>query len=139
MTRLLDINVLLAMAWPKHPNHAQVHAWLKAVKKENGKIGIATCPITELGFCRISMRLPDGAADLESAGTVLSYLLDRKEYSHTFITDDLAFPSWALQRPDAPDAAQLTDIYLASLAERHGAKLLTMDQGITGPTVELIS
>jgi predicted nucleic acid-binding protein len=34
---------------------------------------------------------------------------------------------------------EVMDLYLASLAARHGAKLATFDQAITHPAVELIS
>ncbi len=47
MRYLLDINVLLAAAWANHPHFAAADAWLK------GK-SVVVCPISELGFLRIS-------------------------------------------------------------------------------------
>jgi len=65
MTRLLDINVLLAIAWPQHVHHARVKRWLLA-QTARGKLSIATCPLTQLGFLRISMNIKGYAADFEA-------------------------------------------------------------------------
>jgi len=50
MGYLLDINILLSLAWPNHPSHEVAHTWLD---RNRNKIW-ATCLITELGFVRIS-------------------------------------------------------------------------------------
>ena len=50
MVRLLDINLLIALAWPSHVHHRQAHAWFA----ENAPSGWATCPFTQCGFVRIS-------------------------------------------------------------------------------------
>ena len=47
MKYLLDINVLLAAIWGNHPQYALADAWL------TGK-SVVVCPISELGFLRIS-------------------------------------------------------------------------------------
>src|ERR1039458_2416880 len=47
MTYLLDVNVLLAAIWNEHPHHQHAFEWIK------GK-NVAVCPISELGFIRIS-------------------------------------------------------------------------------------
>ena len=47
MKHLLDVNVLLASVWITHPQHATATAWLA------GKT-VVVCPISELGFLRIS-------------------------------------------------------------------------------------
>src|SRR3954471_10286866 len=49
---LLDVNVLLALAWPTHVHHTAAHNWFS----ENAAPGWATCPITQIGFVRLSMQ-----------------------------------------------------------------------------------
>ena len=42
------------------------------------------------------------------------------------------------QCQDAPKSDQVTDFYLASLAEKHGMKLATLDEHIKHPAVVLV-
>ena len=136
MTRLLDINVLLAVAWPQHIHHARVKRWLLA-ETARGKLSIATCPITQLGFLRISMNIKGYAADFESARLLLSSLVSHKDIEHSFWMDDLSILPGRLKRTLGPH--QLTDAYLVALAEnRPGGRLATLDAGVKGPSVELI-
>ncbi len=46
MVSLLDVNSLVAMAWPNHVHHRAVRAWFKEYESR----GWATCPLTESGF-----------------------------------------------------------------------------------------
>jgi predicted nucleic acid-binding protein len=64
---LLDVNVLLAYGWQHHPDHVAVSTWLEKVEK------FALCPITELGFVRVSMS-PAFRASHEAASKILSYI-----------------------------------------------------------------
>ncbi len=50
MIRLLDVNVLVALAWPNHAHHGPARAWAL----EQADRGWATSPVTELGFLRLS-------------------------------------------------------------------------------------
>jgi hypothetical protein len=56
MMFLLDVNVLLAMEYPKHVHHARVRTWVSQLHAESGRdhVVFATCPITELGFVRVA-------------------------------------------------------------------------------------
>ena len=136
MTRLLDINVLLAIAWPQHVHHARLKRWLLS-QTAHGKLSIATCPITQLGFLRISMNVKGYAADFESARSLLSSLVSHKDFEHSFWMDDFSMLSGKLKRQLGPN--QLTDAYLAALAEhREDSKLTTLDTGIKDPAVEVI-
>ena len=47
MKHLLDVNVLLASVWANHSRHTEAFAWVE------GK-HIVLCPLSELGFLRIS-------------------------------------------------------------------------------------
>jgi toxin-antitoxin system PIN domain toxin len=136
VTRLLDINVLLALAWPQHIHHDRVKRWVRS-QTTHGKLSLATCPITQLGFLRISMNIKGYAADFESARSLLSSLVHHQEFVHSFWTDDFSILSGSLKRNPGPN--QLTDAYLAALAEnRPGGKLATLDDGIKGASVEVI-
>ena len=46
---LLDVNILIAMAWPTHRDHEKVLEWLARHARE----GWATCPLTQTSFVRI--------------------------------------------------------------------------------------
>ena len=50
MTRLLDVNVLIALTWPHHVHHHAAKSWFAGVRGN----GWATCPLTEAGFVRVS-------------------------------------------------------------------------------------
>lgn len=53
MRALLDVNFLIALLDSDHVRHAHAASWLRA----NGKLGWASCPITQNGCVRI-MSLP---------------------------------------------------------------------------------
>lgn len=124
MKYLLDINVLLAAAWANHPHFAAADAWLK------GK-AVVVCPLVELGFLRISANRRAIGAPMKDARKALENLLTATRA--TRIPDDLP----ALESR-AEHAEQVTDHYLAALAQRHGCKLATLDGGIRHSAVELI-
>jgi uncharacterized protein len=124
MKYLLDINVLLAAIWANHPQYAAADAWLK------GKL-VAVCPISELGFLRISTNKKAIAAPMEDARKALEKFLG--ETKATRLADDLP----ALESHPVT-SEQVTDQYLAALAERHGYKLATLDVGIKHAAVELV-
>ena len=50
MIALLDVNTLVALAWPNHIHHEAAHRWFAEQRDQ----GWATCPITESGFVRVS-------------------------------------------------------------------------------------
>ncbi|MCW5982523.1 MAG: hypothetical protein KIT09_30835 [Bryobacteraceae bacterium] len=47
---LLDVNVLLALAWPHHVHHRAAREWFAAHRSQ----GWATCPFTQAAFVRLS-------------------------------------------------------------------------------------
>jgi toxin-antitoxin system PIN domain toxin len=124
MKYLLDVNVLLAAVWANHPQYAAADAWL------NGK-SVVVCPISELGFLRISTNRKAIAAPMEDAREALEKFLS--ETNATRIADDLP----ALES-HAEKSEQVTDLYLAELAHRHGYRLAALDGGIQHAAIELI-
>lgn len=126
-TFLLDVNVLIALTWPTHIHHGPVRGWFE--RKASG--GWATCPITQLGFVRVSSNpgiIRDAVAPREAIA-MLERLMDLP--GHQFWPDEFAL---AAAGPFASLALvghrQLTDAYLLSLAQRHDGKLATLDRGV---------
>jgi uncharacterized protein len=48
---LLDVNVLIALAWDDHEHHARAHAWFGRLASES----FSTCNATQSGFVRLSL------------------------------------------------------------------------------------
>lgn len=125
MTHLLDVNALIALLWQHHGHHTRAVAWAQ------GKM-IAVCPLTELGFVRVSTS-PGFGATMTDARKVLADFI--KDDSPVFIAAD----SRALDGVAATTSKATTDVYLANLAAKHGMKLATFDAGINHPAVERIN
>ena len=124
---LLDVNVLIAMAWPQHTSHTAVSAWLR---RHAGR-GWATCALTELAFVRI-LANPAFTSDALSPKNALELL--KRNLSHTahqFWSCDLGYA-------EAVDSflgfiighQQTTDAYLLGLAVSRKGKLVTLYRGI---------
>ena len=121
---LLDINVLLAAIWANHPQHARAFAWL------SGK-SVLLCPLSELGFLRISTNKKAINAPMAEARKLLAkFVVDRQADR---ISDDLPAMDSHPTRSEV-----VTDLYLADLAAKHGARLGTFDQAIQHPAVDVI-
>jgi toxin-antitoxin system PIN domain toxin len=125
MTYLLDVNVLLAAIWNEHPHHQHAFEWIK------GK-NVAVCPISELGFIRISTNAKSSFnAPMEKTRELLKRFLSERDAAR--IPDDLPALESNPQKSD-----EVTDSYLAELAARHDLKLATMDGGINHPAAVLL-
>jgi predicted nucleic acid-binding protein len=126
MTHLLDVNVLLAAIWEEHPLHIRAFKWL------NGK-SVSLCPLTELGFIRISTH-PKASfnAPMEKTRELLKKFIAERKAGR--IPDDLPALNSKPQKSD-----EVTDNYLADLAARHGLKLATLDGNIGHPAAVLVT
>ena len=121
---LLDVNVLLALAWPNHQFHA---AALRRL--ESGRDRWATCALSQLGFIRLSSNpaaVPAAKTPAEAA-TLLAAMV--KDPLHVYLK--------SLSAPCDEESIQIferilgsrqvTDAYLLRLARQHRAKLITFD------------
>ncbi len=126
MIYLLDVNMLIAAIWRDHQDQRRVEAWLRGKQT-------ATCPISELGFLRISSgdTFPL-RAEREPCRNALSEFI--RKHRCRFIPDD-----FSPQRIAAESSRQFTDLYLAELAERHRMKLATLDTRIFHRAIALVS
>ncbi|MEX2301699.1 MAG: TA system VapC family ribonuclease toxin [Bryobacterales bacterium] len=121
---LLDVNVLIALAWPNHQFHRSATARL-----EPAQVRWATCCLTELGFIRLSSdpRIVGKSVTPMQAAMLLQAMVSDER--HLFL-DTLGSPT---QPPFLPvferilGPKQVTDLYLLSLAANHKAHFLTFD------------
>ena len=126
MRYLLDISTLLAAIWQTHPLHGNADAW-------TARNELAICPLSELGFLRISThpKAPFGAV-MRDARLLLGDFLGKHDC--VFIPADL--PGLQSQ---AVSSEMVTDSYLAGLAASHAMKLATLDTRIRHKAVHLIA
>jgi toxin-antitoxin system PIN domain toxin len=134
---LLDVNVLVALAWDSHVHHATARAWFAA----NSEDGWATCPITESGFVRVcsNRKVLPHAIGIDAARGVLKGL--RAAPGHAFLHDDVSIGDADV--PTMSGHRQVTDAHLLTLARRRARRLVTFDRGLLklaeGRDVELLT
>ncbi len=125
---LLDVNVLLALAYSGEASHWRVARWIDLVElTESEAPRFATCSIVELGFIRIAAGKVRLAENLTIARADLQRLKTRLR--STLLMDELEgnrLPGWVTK------SAQTTDGHLVELAAAHRAQLATLDTGIPG-------
>ena len=124
---LLDVNVLLALVWPRHESHNAAHAWFA----KSGHKAWATSPLTQFGVLRlltnpaITQGAVNAAAALEAVDTAT------RHEGHEF---------WPLDRNMTIGLKELaarlqghrqwTDAVLLWQAAEHGGVLATFDSGV---------
>lgn len=128
MTRLLDVNALVALAWPNHVHHHAVQSWFSEARIS----GWSTCPLTEAGFVRVSCN-PSAVKQSVTPSEAIAFLerLRRLE-SHFFWNMDrsiTALPREILARIQG--YRQITDAVLLALTAQHGGQLATLDAGLS--------
>lgn len=124
---LLDVNLLIALAWPSHVHHAAAHAWFG----RHAARGWATCPITQCGFVRISSNPAIASIEVSprQALAVLRQIIGQPH--HHFWNDDILLCDEEYIHSELiAGHRQITDAYLLGLAIRHGGHLATLDKGI---------
>jgi toxin-antitoxin system PIN domain toxin len=127
MAYLLDVNVLIALAWPEHRQHSLVRAWFA----KNSAKGWATCPVVQTGFVRILSNPAFSLRSVSVKDAIDGLAISLGDGRHQFWPDSITFPE-AIHLLKAPIIGhqQITDAYLVALAIRNRGKLVTMDLGI---------
>ena len=128
---LLDVNALMALAWPNHQFHRAVVARLERQPSPRW----ATCVLTQLGFVRLSSnpaivgvrRTPSQAVDL-----LKELVRDRR---HRYLETCPPLPSVAARFRPLLGHQQVTDACLIAIAAANDAVLLTLDRRLT-PAVD---
>jgi uncharacterized protein len=117
LSPLLDVNFLIACGWESHVEHVRASRWLSRAKS------FATCPISEMGFLRVSLSPAYGAsfADaMEALGGIT------RMRAHRFLRD----PTRAQSLPEVSTSKDVTDAHLVHLARRYRLKLATFDTAL---------
>jgi predicted nucleic acid-binding protein len=109
------INVV-SLLWDLHLHKDRVTVW-------HDKVKMAVCPLTELGFIRISTQPAFGATVREAKKMLRDW---RHAKSPRMIACDLE----TLEMDEPPTGNKTTDFYLASLAAKHGMELATLDEDL---------
>jgi uncharacterized protein len=121
---LLDVNVLLALAWPNHQFHVAATR-----RMEGSQERWATCALTELAFIRLCSNPAAVPAAKTPAEAAMLMAAMARDSLHTYLK--------SLRAPSDEESIrifertlgtkQVADAYLLSLARQYKAKLLTFD------------
>ena len=114
---LPDVNLLLAYGWHSHSKHEQCRSWL------DSHTSFFTCPITELGFLRVSMS-PGYRASMADVMSVLNSITqkDNSRFIHCEV------PVSTIEK--IMSYKETTDAYLVELSKAHSCKLATLDKAL---------
>jgi uncharacterized protein len=140
VTYLLDINVLVALFDQAHVHHEPAHRWFAAT----GTASWATCPLTENGFVRVISNPAYKSVLANPAEAAQRLRMLCAAPGHNFWADiPSLMDSSAFDLSRVVGHNQVTDLYLAGLAQYYGGKLATFDQSIpvtavVGATHELV-
>jgi toxin-antitoxin system PIN domain toxin len=123
---LLDVNVLIALAWSSHVHHELAQTWFE----ERRSAGFGTCPLTEIGFLRISAnpKFTRKAVLPTEALALLERIRSMPE--HEFWVADLSATAALAHGENIMGHRQITDAYLLALARKRGGVLATLDRGV---------
>lgn len=125
--QLPDVNVLLALLWPRHEAHAAAQRWFET----QGSRAWATSPLTELGVLRLLTNplITQGAVTSSAALSVVTEFTTHK--GHEF---------WPLERKTMLGISafvgrirgyrQWTDAALLAQAAARDGVLVTFDSGL---------
>jgi toxin-antitoxin system PIN domain toxin len=118
---LLDVNVLVALAWPNHQfNPAARRRFVSSEERW------ATCAITQLGFIRLSSNpsaVTPAKTPRQAAGLLASIIDDPL---HSFLGEML--PPAVGSFDNVLGARQVTDAYLLQIARAYDAVFVTFDR-----------
>ncbi len=121
---LLDVNVLIALAWPNHLHHARAQVWWAGVERW------ATTPVTESAFVRLSVNPAVVGRGVTVAEALALLRAVRSTPGHVFIPDESSLVSARVDLSRVATSRQITDAHLVNVAAGAGAVLATLDAGI---------
>jgi toxin-antitoxin system PIN domain toxin len=124
---LLDVNVLVALAWPGHEAHERVQVWFA----RHANLGWATCALTESAFVRIVSNPAFSPRAVSPREALRALEISLKHPTHRFWTADIPFVD-AVRRFQGRLVGhqQVTDAYLLALAVHKKGKLATLDRSL---------
>ncbi len=124
---LPDVNVLLALVWPRHESHAAAHAWFA----KSGQHAWATNALTQLGVLRL-LTNPAVTQGAVSAATALGVVSEATSHAgHEFWPLDPETPAGLkLMAARVRGHRQWTDALLLWQAMKRGGVFVTFDSGV---------
>ena len=127
MTALLDVNVLIALAWPNHVHHDAARSWFTDWRDD----GWATCPLTEAGFVRVSCN-PSVVRHTVTPRDAIALLVNlRRLGSHSFWPLDLSMVELPEEIAGRIEGyRQITDAVLLAAAMQRDGQIATFDAGL---------
>ena len=126
---LLDVNALLALAWPNHQFHRTVVARLDRRPVPYW----ATCALTQLGFVRLSSNpaiVEVRRTPSQALGVLAKLVADRR---HRYLEPLPALLDVETHFQRLLGHQQVTDAYLVAIAATNDAVLLTLDRRLVPP------
>ncbi len=124
-TWLLDVNVLLALAWPNHQFHAA------AISALGAHAGVwATCALTQLGFIRLSSNraaIAEARRPAEAAAMLARITADPRHRFLPTMPAPAKAPCLSVFS-EIVGHQQVTDAYLTRVAAAHEAVFITFDR-----------
>jgi uncharacterized protein len=119
----------MALLWENHEHHQVARKWLRRATD------FATCPVSQLGFARVSSHPSLGySMSPDQAFSVLrAFLADAR---HCFVSDDLSSEDRVVRTDLMTSANQITDHYLVALARHHRFTLATFDEALASTFVK---
>ena len=137
---LLDADVLIALAWPRHEAHVQAGRWFA----RHSRSGWATCPFTEAAFVRILSNPAFAPEALTPTNGMLALQRNLDLAGHQFWPDDVPLLNAVRSiKTHLVGHRQVTDAYLLGLAIHQRGKLATVDARLASwapeDVVEVIS
>lgn len=126
---LLDVNVLIALAWPNHTLHSIAHKWFAGIQPA----GWGTCMVTQLGFVRICSH-PKFDHHVSTQEALQKLLEIAATPGHAFWPEPetgYANKVFSKTLPGTLTHGQVTDSYLATVAAFNDGKLATFDEPLS--------
>jgi uncharacterized protein len=123
---LLDVNTLIALAWPNHSHHDAAHEWFA-----ERTTGWATTPITETGFVRVSSNGSVLATPARPIDAIEHLSRLRAMTGHSFWSDGVeGVVGSELDATRVLGHRQVSDAHLVAIAIANDGTLATFDKGI---------
>ncbi len=124
---LLDVNVLLALVWPRHESHAAAHAWFA----KSGHRAWATNPLTQIGVLRLltNPAITQGAVSAATAIEVLSEATRHAGHEFWPLDRELTIALKAISGRLRGHQQWTDAVLLRNATDRNGV-LVTFDSGM---------
>src|SRR5437660_11102510 len=122
---LLDINVLVALFDPAHPNHDEAHDWFGRKRKW------ASCAVTLAGCARVLSHPAYPTVSATPAEVISRLRILCSSPQHEFWQESVSLVDGDLFRPALIGSHEkLADAYLLALVVRKDGRLVTFDRTI---------